>query len=276
MSRCRPHSRPKLGQHFLIDPAVVSQIVSAAALPATAIVVEIGPGEGVLTRALSAAVPGGQVLAIEVDGTLAHQLRERVSKRVKVIHADALRFDYVSVANPYHVVSNLPYQITSPILHRLIGAANPPESMTLMVQREVADRLLAQPKTRQRGLLTVVAEWYGSIERCFDVSPEAFRPPPAVWSTVVRLTSPHLLGRTRGVEPRKPPFRAFVNFLKVGFSQKRRQLHHPLGASFPILKPELDAIYESGGIERTMRAEELTFEQWVRLFNECSHRLTAS
>ncbi len=276
--------KPKLGQHFLIDESVVSQIINLADLPNDATVVEIGPGTGVLTRALNAAVPNGQILAIEVDGTLAFHLRERVSKRVKIIHADALRFDYNSVAKPYHVVSNLPYQITSPILHTLISSANPPETMTLMMQREVAERLLAPPKTRERGLLTMVVAWYGTVESGFDVPPSAFNPPPEVWSTVVRLVRfnhdkiPPNLPLSKGGVPlftkegsgeilARPPFQPFLNFLKVGFSQKRRQIHHPLVTRFPMLKDQMDQLLGDVGIERTQRAEELTFEQWVKLFN---------
>ncbi len=272
----RIHHRPKLGQHFLIDDQVVQQIIATAQLAEAAFVVEIGPGKGILTRALSAAMPQGTVLAIEYDRELVEYLRAHVSKRVKVIHRDALLFDYTTVKSPYRVVSNLPYQITSPILHRLIGSLNPPETMTVMVQREVAERLLAPPATRERGLLTIVAEWYGSIERCFDVSPEAFNPPPKVWSSVIRLVRYDLSASTRGVEAgTRPPFQLFVNFLKIGFSQKRRQLHHPLGSAFPMLKQELDAIFAMAGVERIQRAEELTFTQWVTLFEQVTSR-TAS
>jgi len=179
--------KPKLGQHFLADEAIVERIIDVATLPKDAMVVEIGPGKGVLTRALNAAVPEGTVLAVEYDFALVEFLREHVSKRVKVVHADALLFDYTAVQAPYHVVSNLPYQITSPILHQLIGSTNPPETMTLMMQREVAERLVAAPHTRERGLLTIIVEWYGLVVHAFDVPPEAFIPPPKVWSSVVRL-----------------------------------------------------------------------------------------
>lgn len=256
--------RPKLGQHFLIDESVVERIIQSAQLPIDAQVVEIGPGKGILTRALNAAVPDGEVLAIEFDRDLIDFLREHTSKRVKVIHRDALLFDYAEVKSPYHVVSNLPYQITSPILHRLIGSSNPPATMTLMMQREVADRIVALPHTRERGLLTVVVEWYGSVEQVFDVGPEAFSPRPKVWSSVVRLVR---------ADDDRPPFQPFVNFLKIGFSQKRRQIHHPLTAAFPDFRPQLDGILALVGVERTMRAEELSFDQWVRLFNQISRRL---
>lgn len=259
------HRKPKLGQHFLADQEIVDQIITLAALPTNATVVEIGPGLGVLTRALNAAVPDGQVLAIEVDGTLARQVAERVSKRVKIIHQDALRFDYASVAAPYHVVSNLPYQITSPIVHTLISSTNPPETMTLMMQREVAERLTAAPKTRERGLLTIVCEWYGTIEYGFDVPPSAFTPPPAVQSAVVKLS------RTQAD---RPAFGPFLHFLKVGFSQKRRQIHHPLNARFPMLAANLDAILAKADVQRTQRAEELTFDQWVRLYEQVRRLLS--
>ena len=270
------HQKPKLGQHFLINEAVVERIIEAARLSKQATVVEIGPGTGVLTRALNAAVPDGLVLGIEFDHDLVEYLREHVSKRVKIIHRDALLYDYAEVARPYHVVSNLPYQITSPILHRLIGSANPPATMTLMMQREVADRLLAPPKTRERGLLTIVAEWYGSVEHCFDVGPEAFDPPPKVWSSVVRLQNSEFGGQNSGLGSRKPPFQPFLAFLKLGFSQKRRQIHHPLGSAFPMLKAELDQILVAVGVERTQRAEELSFEQWVKLYEQVRERLALS
>ena len=257
-TRRRNYSRPKLGQHFLNDDQVVQNIVALANLQPDSNVVEIGPGEGVLTRALSAVVTDGLILAIELDGTLAFNLREKVSKRVKILHADAVRFDYETVVKPYHVVSNLPYQVTSPVLHALAGSKNPPESMTLMMQREVADRLLATPKHRERGLLTVVAEWYGTVTKGFDVPPTAFNPPPKVWSTVVRLERSH---------DERPPFDQFLKFLRVGFSQKRRQIHHPFLARFPMLKPNFDELLAQSGVERTQRAEELSFDQWVALFN---------
>src|SRR5271169_4867594 len=204
VSAARPGSKKlKLGQHFLIDRTAALRIVESAGDLAQTTVLEIGPGRGALTSLL--AKQARRVTAVELDRVLAAQLRMKFSltPNVEIIEGDILAIDFDTLFGPkpgstrpgmnhqperVHVVGNLPYFITSDILLRLFAYRRYFETIVLMVQREVADRLEARPGSSEYGLLSATAQLYASVEKLFTLPPEAFSPPPKVHSTALRLT----------------------------------------------------------------------------------------
>jgi len=232
--------KPKLGQNFLSDPAAIRKIVDALGDVSQRIVIEIGPGRGALTRSL--AQRAGRLICIEFDRMLAAQMRMDFSrdKNVEIIEADVLSVDFDTIVQGAlrgvtdrepdrettraRLIGNLPYYITSDILLRLFAFHRDFDEMVIMVQKEVADRLAAEPGTRDFGLLTATAQLYCDVTRLFTLPPGAFTPPPKVHSTVLRLTvAPKL--QQLGIEER-----GFISFLKLAFGQKRKTLVNNLKA----------------------------------------------
>lgn len=158
----------------------------------------------------------------------------------------------------YKVVSNLPYNITSPVIRKFIDSDNPPSVMVLMVQKEVAKRICAKPGTRQRGLLTVIVEYFGKAEIIEIVPRTSFYPVPDVDSAIIRI-------KEQGVRTKKINYKSFLNTIKIGFSQKRRQIHHALKAGLHLSKDKVLEILNKAKIDPTKRAEELDLDSWVRL-----------
>jgi 16S rRNA (adenine1518-N6/adenine1519-N6)-dimethyltransferase len=269
--------RPKLGQHFLVDPGVAREIVDALGDISQRTVLEIGPGRGILTSLL--AKRARRLIAIELDRVLAAQLRMQFgqTRNVEIIEGDALAIDFHSVfgprpgstrtgveltLEPVRVVGNIPYYITSELLLRLFENRQYLESMVLMVQSEVADRLNAKPGSRDYGLLSATAQLYAQVEKLFTLPPAAFSPPPKVHSTVVRLTL-----RPR-LEQLRVPEGPFVDFLKLSFAQKRKTLWNNLKAEY---SPEtLRGAMEQARIKPTVRAEALSLESSAALFRAIS------
>ena len=269
--------RPKLGQNFLRDRRIAVRIVEALGDVSGKVVVEIGPGRGILTDLL---VPRAQrLIAIELDRVLAAQLRMKYSRRprVEIIEADALtvHFDTVlgprpgalaGVANPKfekaRVIGNIPYYITSDLLLHLLAYHNWFDVMILMVQLEVADRLAAAPGSRDYGLLSATAQLYAGIEKLFIVSPGAFAPAPTVDSAVLRLS----------LQPRWESLKvdpgAFLEFLKLSFGQKRKTLLNNLKAKYAM--PALRAAFHSTSVPADVRAEALPLEKAAALFRALS------
>jgi 16S rRNA (adenine1518-N6/adenine1519-N6)-dimethyltransferase len=261
--------KKRLGQHFLVDKEILATIVGVAELVPGMKVLEIGPGLGVLTSVLSKAVgKEGLVLAVEADRDLVDKLRERFHSKpqVKIVAGDILATPLSTLLQaPYKIVANIPYSITSPVVTKFLlgdyrgraGDESPrPESITLLVQQEVAERLTAKPGTRARGMLTVLIELFGTAQLVVNVPPTAFEPPPQVNSAVIHLTLS---------EPKVNP-RAFHTLLKAGFANKRRQFHNSLAGSLHLGINEAKAIIEQAGIPVGSRAEELTLDQWLALF----------
>lgn len=262
-------AKKRFGQHFLIDEAVLADIVAAAELEPDARVLEIGPGHGVLTSALAEVVTDdGLILAVEADRDLVPLLRARFNsvKRVKVISGDILGLPLASLLEPpYQIVSNLPYSITSPVITKFLlgdykgraGEDSPrPTSMTLLIQKEVVERLTAEAGDRNRGVLTVLVELFGTAELIRLVPPEAFDPRPKVESAVVRIE----VGEP-GAEPG-----AFLQLLKAGFANKRRQLHNSLAGSLHLSADEAKALLDRAEVNPLFRAEQLDLAAWLRLF----------
>ena len=237
----KPHSRPKLGQHFLVDSGASARIVEALGDISESTVLEIGPGRGALTSML--ARRARRLIAIEIDRVLAAQLRMNFSQEpnVEIIEGDVLAIDFHTLfgpkpgstrpgmnhqPEPARVVGNLPYFITSDILLRLFEFRQYFETIVLMVQREVAERLAAAPGRSDYGLLSATAQLYARVEELFTLPPSAFSPPPKVESTVVRLRMAPKL------ESLRVPEADFINFLKLSFGQKRKTLSNNLKAQY--------------------------------------------
>jgi 16S rRNA (adenine1518-N6/adenine1519-N6)-dimethyltransferase len=219
-----PRARKRFGQHFLHDPAVIRRIAAAVTSRGTAPLVEIGPGRGALTGPLLEAV--GALDAIELDRDLAQLLRERFSDVPGfVLHqADALEFDYSALARArgarLHVIGNLPYNISTPLLFRLLDDCAAIREMHFMLQREVVDRIVAPAGGDHYGRLTVMLAPWVQIERLFDIGPGAFLPAPRVWSAIVRITVRD-----------SPAFRVSPHFSQVvaaAFAHRRKTLRNAL------------------------------------------------
>jgi 16S rRNA (adenine1518-N6/adenine1519-N6)-dimethyltransferase len=239
----------KLGQHFLADNSVLDRIAAAVCHKREELVIEIGPGKGALTEKLLERA--GRVVAIELDGVLVEHLRARFQPpRFEVVHADVLTVDLAQWGRA-PIAGNLPYYITSPILEKAVRSG-PPRAVFLM-QKEVAQRLVAKPGTRDYGYLTVQTAMFATARMLFDVKPGAFRPPPKVDSAVVLL------------EPRESVIRdreGFLEFAGRCFRQKRKMLRNNLAGFYA--KEMIDSLPEG-----RQRAEQLSLEDlavlWERL-----------
>jgi 16S rRNA (adenine1518-N6/adenine1519-N6)-dimethyltransferase len=257
-------AKPKLGQNFLNDAQAVQRIVSALGDCCHETVVEIGPGQGVLTHALAPRVEN--LIAIELDQKLASQLRaEFSSESLTVVNQDVLDFDFSSIPVEHGkrlvVVGNLPYYITSPILLKLTANHAVLDRAVLMMQREVADRVAAAPGSRDYGLLSVTVQMYGPIEKLFTLPPGAFSPPPEVHSTVVRWRfAPRFT--SLGVDET-----GFLPFVRQAFAQKRKTLANNLRAAG--IPPEMVVQAMAGaGIKPQSRAEALPIEALAELWKK--------
>ena len=261
---------PKLGQNFLRDPQASARIAAALGDLSQSAVVEIGPGHGAITELL---VPSARkVIAVELDHSLALSLRARYSEdRLTVVEQDILQFDFAAAAaeagGKLSVVGNLPYYITSPILHRLAEAHASLHLAVLMVQREVADRVTAEPGTRDYGLLSVTVQLYGPTTALFTLPPEAFSPPPQVHSTVFRWRfAPRF--EELSIEPA-----SFTTFLRQAFSQKRKTMANNLRAAGLDPAP-IAAALDQAAIPPQARAESLPIESLAALWHALNPHTT--
>jgi 16S rRNA (adenine1518-N6/adenine1519-N6)-dimethyltransferase len=263
-------SKTRLGQNFLVDQQAVRRIAAAAGDCSGRTVVEIGPGKGAITHEL--AVRAAHVIAIEIDPELAAKLalafnadsREPLSSRsVTVETVDVLSFNFAaasaSAGQKLIVIGNLPYYITSPILTRLAENSDMLDRAVLMVQREVADRVTAEPGSRDYGLLTVTVQMHGLVERLFTLPPRSFSPPPEVHSTVFRW---RFAPRFQELQVDR---NQFLSFLRQVFALKRKTLANNLraaGFDSEMIFPALSA----AGIDSKARAEALPVEQLAALW----------
>jgi len=254
-------ARKSLGQNFLRDQSIADAIVAAANLAPEETVIEIGSGPGVLTGRL--VEQAGHVVAVELDDRFAAQLLARYADnpRVQIVHADVLECDLPALAgkgawkaDAWKAVANIPYYITSPIIRHLLEASTPPALAVLMVQKEVAERICAQPG--DLSLLAVSVQYYATPELLFTVPAVAFSPVPKVDSAVLRLT-PHASPLLPEVDTER-----FFHIVRAGFSQKRKQLANSLSAALNMPKAEVAEWLTSAGISSERRAETLTLEEW--------------
>ena len=270
-----PKKKPKLGQHFLNDPSVAMRIVEALGDLSRSTVLEIGPGGGALTSMLGRRAR--RVIAVETDRVLAAQLRMKFSlvPNLEIIEGDILAVDLDTIFGPkpgtsrpgleqeperVRVVGNLPYFITSDILLRLFKYRKYFETVVLMVQKEVADRLAAHPGTADYGLLSATAQLYSRVEKLFAVPPGAFLPPPKVQSAVIRLA---LTSRLEKLDVNEGEF---IDFLKLSFAQKRKTLWNNLKGRYA--SEDLTRAMKRAKIDPSVRAEALSLEQSAALLLE--------
>jgi len=254
-------ARQPLGQHFLISEMWRERIRSELATPATVPWVEIGAGRGEMTHEL--ARDGVRVVAIETDARLIPFLQALSIPGVEIIHGDVLEADLAALAGgPFRVYGNLPYYITSPILHRLLGvfAANI-RDVHIVVQREVAARIAAHPGGREYGYLSAFCQFYARPEILFSIPPGAFQPPPKVDSALLRLTLP---GKGAALGMEAGMVLAFLNWLKICFAQKRKTLRNNLRGHAGV--KQIAAAFASAQIDGDARAEQLSLPQMARLF----------
>jgi 16S rRNA (adenine1518-N6/adenine1519-N6)-dimethyltransferase len=264
------HARKGLGQHFLIDRAVLDLIVETAQLTTNDLVVEVGPGLGVLTREL--AERAGRVAAIELDDKLAAILEDSLKPfpNVTIINQDVLKVDVPSLlkelrtknqqltANNYKLVANLPYYITSPVLRHFLEAEIKPKTMVVMVQKEVAEEIAAGPG--RMSLLSIGVQLYGAPEIIAPVPAASFYPAPAVDSAILKIT-PYS----------RPPVEisdveGFFALARAGFSAARKQLANSLANGLGVRKEQALALLAAADIDPRRRAEALSLEEWARLW----------
>ncbi|HEX5708591.1 MAG TPA: 16S rRNA (adenine(1518)-N(6)/adenine(1519)-N(6))-dimethyltransferase RsmA, partial [Pyrinomonadaceae bacterium] len=260
-----PRAKKRLGQNFLADEGVAERVVAEFAPRAGETVVEIGPGRGALTgRLLERA---GRVVAVEFDRELVPHLRERFGARENftLVEADALSLDFCEAIGPSEsarVVANLPYNISTAILQRLIEQRRCLTEFVLMLQREVVERLIAPPGSHERGYISVLVEFYCEAEALFDVAPGAFRPVPKVWSTVARLTVRERMAAD------VPDEKFLWRLVSGGFAQRRKTILNNLRGAPEELAATVEAsggaaaALERAGIDPQRRAETLSVEEW--------------
>lgn len=256
------HMSKKLGQNFLIDEQVVDRIVAAAGIEQDDAVLEIGPGIGTLTQGLAEA--GARVVAVELDRHLVGVLAKTLEgyDNVHVVHGDILKIDISReiMAENYKVVANLPYYITTPIIMKLLEEKLPVDTLVTMVQKEVADRMVARPGGKDYGALSVAVQFYTEPEIVLTVPSGAFLPPPAVESAVIRC-------KVR----KQPPVavadeKLFFRVVKAAFAQRRKTLANALkgaGIQAELVKTMLD----SSGIDGQRRGETLSLAEFGELAN---------
>jgi 16S rRNA (adenine1518-N6/adenine1519-N6)-dimethyltransferase len=257
-----PPPRKRYGQHFL-EPAWVDKLINALGAEPTDVFLEIGPGRGALTKPLADRV--ARLVAIEIDRDLAAALPSRVGSNVRVIQADFLEVDLsellASELDPIRVVGNLPYNVSSPILFRLLDCAASGARIrdaTVMLQKEVADRLVAPPGTSEYGVLAVQVALLASVERVLSLPAGAFRPPPKVRSAVVRLTfhPPWVDVGDRDV---------FEKIVRGVFLQRRKTVLNALKPVAHALSKSSEVLLEEAGIDPGRRPETLTVADFARL-----------
>jgi len=255
--------RPRLGQHFMVDASYRQRIAAVVDLRPEDLVVEIGPGRGAMTELL--AERAREVVAVELDTVLAEQLRKKFAtgSPVEVLQADILAVDLAELCRHHgaersFVFGNLPYYITSPIIHHLFTFRDFIRAMALVVQHEVAERLVAAPGRREYGYLTVFTQLFSQQRILLALPPGAFAPPPKVQSTLLEFQM-----RERPLLP-KAQMERFLQFVKRCFAQKRKNLPNNLAGSYSRARVELELNRLS--LARSVRAEQLTLEELLELY----------
>lgn len=269
LNRYNLKAKKKFGQNFLVDENVLDNIVNGSDITSEDVVIEIGPGLGNLTEKLLEKAK--KVIAFEIDKDMCEILENRfqnVSNFI-LLNEDVLKVDIKEVLNKYGVenekvklVANLPYYITTPIMFKIFENTNCIDSMTIMVQKEVADRIVAKTKSKDYGVLTINTKFYGEATKLFDVPNNAFVPAPNVTSAVVKIA----IWQRYFVSNKETLFK----LVKASFAQRRKKLINSLENSnaFDVTKTELKSILENNGITENARAEEIELETYINVANE--------
>ncbi len=243
------------GQNFLINKRAISNVINGAKLLKTDIVLEIGPGKGALTKELVKRVK--KVIAVEKDERLVKFLEQEFKnyENIKIIHGDILKNHELGIKNhEYKIVANLPFYITAPVIRKFLEIENPPKEMTLIVQKEVAQRICAKPP--RMSILAVSVQFYAEAKVLSYISKRSFKPVPKVDSAIIQITPK----KKHDINPDK-----FFKIVKAGFSQPRKQLINNLSKKLDIDKKELGSLLLSKRIKPTQRAETLSVENWLNL-----------
>ncbi len=257
--------RKRFGQNFLHDQQVIDRIIAAAELQTGDRILEIGPGQGALTERLLAT--GLPVLAVEIDRDLADDLKQRGLANLEVVTGDVLRLDWSQLlpAPPYKLIANLPYNISSQVLFKILDYRRLLVGQVLMFQKEVGDRLVAPPDCRDYGILSVLMQTWFAIDKVVKVPPGAFYPPPKVDSLVLRLMP-------------RPELRwpvhdelLYRRLVRSAFAQRRKTLRNSLlGSGWPAA--QVDKAFDALGIDARRRGETLTLEEYASLANHFASR----
>ena len=257
----------KFGQNFLIDTHVLDKIISAAGMTKEDTVLEVGPGIGTMTQRLSQAA--GQVIAVEIDTNLIPILKDTLQdcENVTVINEDILKIDIKKMAEekgggrPVKVVANLPYYITTPIIMGLFESGVPIDNITVMVQKEVADRMKEGPGSKDYGALSLAVQYYAEPEIVANVPPNCFIPRPNVGSAVIRLTR----HKEMPIEVKDPAL--MFKIIRASFNQRRKTLQNGLGnaSELPYTKEQIAAAIAEMGLTPTIRGEALSLAQFAQL-----------
>ena len=264
------HFSKALGQNFLINPMVCPRMAEACGADEQSGVLEIGPGIGVLTRELAQLAK--KVAAVELDSRLLPVLKETLAdyKNAEVIHGDVMKIDLRELllqhfaGMPVSVCANLPYYITSPVIMRMLEERLPITALTVMVQKEAADRLCAEPGTRACGAVSIAVRYFAEPEILFKVSRGSFMPAPNVDSAVIKL---HIR--------KEPPVdlqneRLFFRVVKAAFGQRRKTVLNAVSAGLSMPKEQTAQVLARAGVPENSRAEQLTIEQFGSIANELS------
>ena len=264
----------RFGQNFLVDARVLDKIIQSAGVTKEDCVLEVGPGIGMMTQALSEAAR--QVVAVEIDDHLIPILQETLKEcpNVKVIHGDILKTDVKAIADEYnkgcplHVIANLPYYITTPIIMGLFESGVPLKSITIMVQKEVADRMKAEPGTKDYGALSLAVQYYAEPYLVANVPPNCFIPRPNVGSAVIRLT-----------RHEQPPVQVadeklMFRLIRAAFNQRRKTLANSLNNSPELFFPkeQIQEAIAALDVSPSVRGEALSLEQFAQLANLLSKK----
>ena len=256
MSGLKPHrARKRFGQHFLTDPGVIDAIVRAIRPASDDIIVEIGPGRGAITAPIARHC--GHLHAVELDRDLAARLRYEyaANERVTIHESDALSFDYSELSDSLRVIGNLPYNISTPLLFHLLDHREAIADMHFMLQKEVVDRMVAEPGSKAYGRLSIMLGCYLDMEALFDVDRLAFEPPPEVTSAVIRMCP---------LPPEQTPIRdmrLLSSIVATAFSQRRKTLRNALK------QVASEEVLVSLQIDPTLRPENVAVSDWVALAN---------
>jgi len=248
--------KSRLGQNFLYDPSIAARIVEASGTCGDDTIVEIGPGRGIMTRLL--ADRAKRVIAIEFDRRLAAMLTQEfsTSDHVTIVTMDVMKYDFGQLG-PFRVVANIPYYITTPVIFKLIEGDNMMQSMTLTIQKEVAERIASPPGSKQYGVLSLMVQFYGRTEILFTIPAGAFRPRPKVDSAVIRVE-----------RHEEPPVHVhdrdiFRKIIKASFANRRKMIANSLRS----IHPGIREILERSGIAPARRPETLSMEEFAILAN---------
>ncbi len=270
--------KKSLGQNFLTNDSVIEKIIDVSGVENT-VVIEIGPGEGVLTDALVNTAK--KVIAIELDDRLIPSLENKFKDidNVEIVHGDILHMNVQELINQYanggeyKVVANIPYYITAPIIRLFLELSQSPEEIVLMVQKEVAERLTAEPGAMS--VLAVSAQYYADVEYLFTVPKEDFDPVPKVDSAIIKLKVKSQPARNSvhsvaGRKSKVDEVKEFFRIVKIGFSAKRKTLVNNLANGLQRDKQEIESILVEQGFEKSVRAQELSVDDWVQLTHKLS------